>query len=230
MHQGATGAVRLSCVASLQVCLQNGKALVTRLILGVSGVVWVASLAAGISVLGSYANTSGTVAHAAPAEWPSSSRLTRAPGHPTLVMVLHPHCPCAKAIIGELAVLLARTPPMKTTHVLFHRPAGVAHDWHRTPLWSEAVAIPGVTVSVDQHGVEARRFGVATSGHTLLYDGQGRLQFSGGITASRGHAGDNVGRASLVALLQQRPAARQVTSVFGCSLIEPPTAAGAVVQ
>ena len=201
-----------------------------RLILGVCGVVWVASLAAGISVLGSYANTPGAVVHAAPAEWPSSSRLTRAPGHPALVLVLHPQCPCSKATVGELAVLMAKTPAMKTTHVLFHRPAGVAHDWHQTGLWSEAAAIPGVTVAVDQHGVEARRFGVATSGHTLLYDGQGRLQFSGGITASRGHAGDNAGRSAVIALLQRRPASRRVTSVFGCSLIEPHSGAGAVVQ
>lgn len=221
--------MRLSAL-SLQLCPQIRKGTVKRLILGVSGVVWVASLAAGISVLGSYANTPGAVVHAAPAEWPSSSRLSRAPGHPTLVMVLHPHCPCSKATVAELAVLMAKTPAMKTTHVLFHHPEGVAADWHRTGLWLEAAAIPGVTVSVDQHGVEARRFGIATSGHTLLYDRQARLQFSGGITASRGHAGDNVGRGSIVALLQQRPAARQVTSVFGCSLIEPPTGAGAVIQ
>ena len=45
------------------------------------------------------------------------------------------------------------------------------------------------------------RFGSATSGQTLLYDGDGALRFSGGITGSRSHAGDNAGRRSLVALL-----------------------------
>jgi hypothetical protein len=200
------------------------------LILGVGAVVWVASLAAGISILATYTNTPGAVAHAAPAEWPSSSTLARVPGRPALVMVLHPHCPCSKASVGELAILMARAAAMKTTHVLFHRPEGVAPDWHQTPLWSDASAIPGVSVSIDQNGTESRRFGIATSGHTLLYDSEGRLQFSGGITASRGHAGENAGRMALIALLHRRPAARQVTSVFGCSLVEPPAGVGAVAQ
>jgi len=66
--------------------------------------------------------------------------------------------------------------------------------------------------------VEARRFGVETSGQTLLYDAGGRLIFSGGITGSRGHAGDNAGEAALVALLTSGQADRRATSVFGCPL------------
>ena len=55
----------------------------------------------------------------------------------------------------------------------------------------------------DDDGAEARRFGAETSGQTLLYDEHGALLFSGGITGARGHAGDNAGRASLVALLNR---------------------------
>ena len=201
-----------------------------RLILGAGAVLWVALLASGIATLATYANTPGPVTHAAPVEWPLSSSLARLPGQPTLVMVLHPHCPCSRATVGELAVLMARTGGAKTAHVLFHRPEGVAADWHQTALWSDASAIPGVTVAIDAGGTESRRFGIATSGHTLLYDGDGRLQFSGGITAARGHSGDNAGRSALTALLQHRPPDRQVTSVFGCSLIEPTKSTGAVAQ
>ena len=38
-----------------------------------------------------------------------------------------------------------------------------------------AAAIPGVKVLSDVHGVEATRFGAETSGHTLLFDRDGRL-------------------------------------------------------
>ncbi len=56
----------------------------------------------------------------------------------------------------------------------------------------------------DDDGAEAKRFGAETSGQTLLYDERGTLAFSGGITGSRGHAGDNAGRASLLALINRR--------------------------
>ena len=64
---------------------------------------------------------------------------------------------------------------------------------------------------------QARRFGVETSGQTLLYAG-GSLAFSGGITGSRGHAGTNAGETALIALLTRGDADRRGTSVFGCPL------------
>ena len=71
---------------------------------------------------------------------------------------------------------------------------------------------------VDDNGVEARRFHAVTSGQTALYDIEGRLLFSGGITGSRGHSGDNAGRSAIVSLLNTGDAERTETSVFGCPL------------
>lgn len=88
----------------------------------------------------------------------------------------------------------------------------------QSDLWRTAAAIPGVTLMHDDDGREARRFGSATSGQTLLYDGDGVLRFSGGITGSRAHAGDNAGRRSLVALLSGGQPDRAATGVFGCPL------------
>jgi hypothetical protein len=90
--------------------------------------------------------------------------------------------------------------------------------WEQTDLWRQAAALPGVTVVRDDEGLEAQHFGAATSGQTLLYDERGTLVFSGGITGARAHAGDNVGRQTLVALLNRQPAMRRGTSVFGCPL------------
>jgi hypothetical protein len=86
-----------------------------------------------------------------------------------------------------------------------------------------------VTVVRDDSGREAGRFGAATLGQTLLYDADGSLLFSGGITAARGHAGDNAGRSELVSLLNRGlsapvvtmnrgQSARDATHVFGCPL------------
>jgi hypothetical protein len=47
------------------------------------------------------------------------------------------------------------------------------------------------------------------------------LQFSGGITASRGHSGDNLGRSAVVALVTTGESATNHTSVYGCSLHNP---------
>ena len=85
-------------------------------------------------------------------------------------------------------------------------------------IWRTAAAIPGVTLVRDEDGREARRFGGATSGQALLYDGEGALRFAGGITGSRSHAGDNTGRRSLVALLSGTEPEQAATSVYGCPL------------
>jgi hypothetical protein len=57
-----------------------------------------------------------------------------------------------------------------------------------------------------------------TSGQVLLYDVSGRLVFRGGITAGRGHAGDNVGRDNVVAFLLHDTVPAESTPVFGCSI------------
>ena len=104
-------------------------------------------------------------------------------------------------------------------HALFVKPEGSSDDWEKTDLFESAADIPGVDVVVDD-GAEARRFNAATSGQAALYDAEGSLLFSGGITASRGHSGDNDGRSAIVSLLNTGAAARSETSVFGCPLFD----------
>jgi len=102
--------------------------------------------------------------------------------------------------------------------VLFVKPPGAGPDWDDTDLRRSAAEIPGVTVLTDENGTEAGRFGAETSGHTLVFDRRGALIFSGGITASRGHAGANTGESAVLAALKQEPMLRNRTPVFGCSL------------
>lgn len=103
-------------------------------------------------------------------------------------------------------------------YVLFFKPNHSGSDWDETTLRVSAATIPGVKMLSDVDGVEARRFGAETSGHTLLFDRNGHLLFNGGITHWRGHDGANAGERAIVSLINHQPAARSSTFVFGCSL------------
>ena len=180
-------------------------------------VVWLASASVGLGWLMAYDNTPGAPANA-PGRWPAGSTLTRDAAGPTLVMLAHPRCDCTRASIGELAELLARAPRRPRTFVVFLRPGNVPAAWDQTGTFNQATRIPGVTVIRDSDGDEAVRFGVSTSGQTLLYDRDGRLVYSGGITGARGKSGSNTGRSTVLQLLAGAHPARATAQVFGCSL------------
>jgi hypothetical protein len=187
--------------------------------LAVVVILWLASATGGLWVLWAYDNRPGTAANPSP-RWPATSRLAPAADGPTLVLFAHPQCSCSPASLGELAELLARVRTPPRTYVVFFKPSGVADGWERTVLWQTAAQIEHVTVVRDDDGLEAQRFTAATSGQTFLYDSGGVLQFSGGITGARGHAGDNAGRTALIALLDRLQTSHSRTPVFGCSLLD----------
>jgi hypothetical protein len=196
----------------------RGKTGARQVWLGVLGICWLGAVGAGLAVVREYDNAPG-VSAAAPSRWPAGTRLVPASAGPTLVMLAHPKCPCTRASIDELAETLARSNGAAKTYVLFIRPAGFAEGWERSDLWRRAASIPGVLPIPDDAGVEAARFGTVTSGQTFLYGADGTLLFSGGITGSRGHAGDNDGRKGLVALLTRAGRGQTRTKVFGCPLV-----------
>ncbi|MDQ1728966.1 MAG: hypothetical protein QOD33_1091 [Pyrinomonadaceae bacterium] len=187
-------------------------------LLGVS--VWIALVATGLGWLWRYENAPGRAA-TAPATWPANSRIQLAQNEPTLVMLVHPRCPCTRASIGELARIMAHSQGRVRAYVLFLKPDGTSDDWETTDLWDSVANIPGVNAVRDSGGAEARLFDGATSGQTFLYDPLGRLLFSGGITQARGHFGDNAGESAIVAILNAETPDRTETSVFGCPLFNP---------
>lgn len=189
----------------------------SRLLAGGIGALWLVVVGFGVVYLTAYSNAPGPVGEAPP-DWPRESTAMPGIGIPTLVLFAHPRCPCTRASIGELATLIAQVGRPVRTHVFFYKPADKPDAWVRTDLWTGAEAIPGVTPHVDPEGREARRFGAMTSGHTLLFDAEQRLRFSGGITGARGHQGDNAGRSALYELITQGETERETTFVFGCAL------------
>jgi hypothetical protein len=188
-----------------------------RSVLLAAGVLWLFVVGAGVRILWGYESTPG-VSAAAPDRWPADSRIKLASDRATLVMLAHPRCPCTRASIGELSRLMTQAQGRVTAYVLFVRPPNSSDGWEQTDLLTSAAAIPGVSVVRDDEGVEAGRFHAVTSGQTVLYDAEGRLLFSGGITGGRGHAGDNAGRAAVISLLTTDESAGRETPVFGCPL------------
>jgi hypothetical protein len=185
---------------------------------------WILAVGVGMRALLLHAATPGRKGEA-PGRWPEG--VARQAGRPTLVMAVHPRCPCSRASVGELSRIMTLCRGRTAARVLFVKPAGFGREWVRTDLWDSAAEIPGVEVVCDDEGVMARRFGARTSGDTLLFGAGGELLFHGGITGSRGHWGDNAGRSAVVSLLavENRPAAGRTACVdslvFGCPLFDP---------
>jgi hypothetical protein len=164
-----------------------------------------------------YSNTPGVLADA-PLRWPAGASVHPKTGLLSLLIFAHPRCPCSDATIGELALIMAQAHGRVDAFVLVYTPRIGGNDFAQTQLAHDAESIPGVHLIDDPDGAESRRFGAVTSGQTLFYDARGALLFSGGITASRGHAGGNYGRSAVLSLLETGHAPRRTTPVFGCSI------------
>ena len=197
-----------------------------------SATVWLFLVALGLGFLMRYANAPGEQGEAL-SLWPAESGIPRSDSKPTLLVFAHPKCPCTGATLEELSWVMDQCQDTVDCRVLFFHAQGEGPEWVKTKNWRAAADIDGVNVVSDPQSRSASRFGVKTSGHTLLYDADGQLLFEGGITPARGHRGDNVGRASLLALIRQSSMGSVTstetgspvnsTCVFGCPL-QPPEA------
>jgi hypothetical protein len=179
--------------------------------------VWLIAISIGMLILARYSTMPGQPA-SPPAEWPSGAPIQIASPRFTLAVFVHPQCPCSRATLGELQRIIACCRDRVETTVFFYQPPDTSDRWPHTDLWKSAAEIPTVRVLADRDAAAARRFGARTSGQTLLYDRDGRLVFKGGITAYRGHSGDNEGRAAIESFLLGGSSRRRSTPVFGCAL------------
>jgi hypothetical protein len=134
------------------------------------------------------------------------------------VVFAHPHCPCTRASLVELNLLMQNLQGKLGVYVLVVKPQGLPEGWEKTDILTSAQRIPGVKTQVDEDGTETGRFGAATSGQAMLFDEGGRLLFNGGITPGRGHIGENEGLKRIASLVETGRADKNNSLVFGCAL------------
>lgn len=178
-------------------------------------VAWTTVTGVAVAALTDYASRPGIAARA-PTSWPKTTRLARTPGRSTLVMIAHTKCSCTRASLHELADVMATTGDRLDAIVVFVGPHEGSGLGGIIDLRASASAIPNVRVIEDES--EARVFGAATSGQTLLYDEDGALVFRGGLTVARGHEGESAGGDVIKRFASNDHVTTHASEVFGCSL------------
>ena len=182
--------------------------------------IWGALIVFGAGTVLRYERTAGA-SGTPPSRWPVESAIARPSGKFILVMLSHPDCPCTKASLDELEIVMAETQREVSAVILFNRPGSTAAEVESSDLWKMAARIPGVTPIYDEHAAGVQSFHGYVSGQTMLYDPNGLLVFSGGITLGRGHEGYNGGVDAILRRVRGDRSAPISARVFGCALHDP---------
>lgn len=189
-------------------------------ILILCAVFWFSAAVGGIAYLAQYENTPVQSNNVYPQIFPPESKFERDANLPTLIFFSHPKCPCTRASLRELSRLMTDVNGKLQVFVVFIKPHGADEDWANTDLRTYAESIPNVQVLIDEDERETKIFNAQVSGLNLLYDKNGNLRFNGGITAGRGHEGDNAGRRAVFEIVTESQSPIIETDAFGCPLHE----------
>lgn len=183
-------------------------------------IVWLIAVVGGMHLVWRHALTPGH-SSAAPMILPAGTTLRGESARMTLVVVLHPKCPCTRATITQLAQVLSLVDDSTVSVcALCYLPERCSADWALGDNYRRIRSIPGVRVQIDPGGREAQRFGANVSGQVLLYSRSGNLLYTGGVTGARGHEGYNSGQQALCRAL--RSGVRMPSApVYGCTLFLP---------
>ena len=179
---------------------------------------WALLVAGGQAMLLEHTTTAGDPGHPPSSlsrELDAALRWDRT--QPLLMLAAHPQCPCLPATLVELQRALAQGSP-PTLRVLVHTPSTPPPAWDAADDAALRRGLPAGAVVDDHDGALAAALGLRTSGHVLLFARDGSLRFTGGITAGRGHEGDNRAGRTLTACLGDTGKPSASTAVFGCPL------------
>lgn len=135
-----------------------------------------------------------------------------------LLIFAHPKCPCTRATINNLELALRTANHRLEIVPVIFRPIHGDATWLQTESTERLSLVAQRPLVDDVDSQLARQFGVRVSGHCLLYDGDGKLRFSGGITASRGHEGRCRPLSALTKALEGHPIAQTKWPVYGCQM------------
>lgn len=132
---------------------------------------------------------------------------------PRVLVFVHPKCPCTRSTLEQILPTLDKYPV--TAEFVFLQPPDAIH----LQMLDAKLKNGQVRIVHDKDGDIARQYAAKTSGQCIVYDAEGHLRFSGGITAGRGHVGPCEGLQAFEAALR-RPVSSSVDfPVFGCPLL-----------
>ncbi|APZ95482.1 hypothetical protein Fuma_05140 [Fuerstiella marisgermanici] len=178
---------------------------------------WLLVVLAGIGALTAYSNAPGPGATMLD-RWPQDTQLTPSTHKRTLLMFLHPHCPCSRSALRQLEQMMASVAEPVAIKFVFYKPAQQTDSWAQSDMWNSANAISPGNLLVDSDGREAKQFHATTSGHVIVFDEDGQCSFSGGITAGRGHEGDSTAYAAAIDVLNGRDVQNRHYPTYGCTI------------
>lgn len=184
--------------------------------------IWVGGIVAGGFAMFRHEFTAGET-EPAPQELPKEfSKLgPKTDAELTLIMAVHPDCPCTSASIEQLDRFLT-SHPEKTQAVAFfwtdpQNPDPI--DLSSNAYWSRLSKMKAARIYPDPGGQNAAKLGALVSGAVAAYDANGKLRFQGGLTATRGHAGPSPSIDVLTCIAEGREICGSNQSPnFGCSL------------
>ena len=177
---------------------------------------WLGLIACGHVLLLRYSFAAGRTT-SGPLRVPPSLAPAKPSARPQLFMALHPRCPCSRATVRELAKILTRAGQASDVTVLMFKPADQPDSWLEGALADDCRRM-NCRVQPDPDGRLAASLGALTSGGVALYDANGRLRYQGGITAARGHEGDNIGEQAVIEILHGSGKNHKWMPVFGCPI------------
>ena len=212
--------VALPCVRVFTVIqVQHAGPAVERVVRGrlvLASLAWLAAVAGGFALATRYEQRPAE-AHAVTSRWPAGTRCEAPSGKPMLVMFVHPKCPCTRASLGEIRNLQRECGDRLDVQFVFLQPQDAPWKSEETEHW-QTVGEMGLGRIVDTDGAEHRRFGATTSGEVFLFAAGGTLEFHGGVTVARGHAGESPGRLAIESIIKNPGVSLKQTPAFGCPL------------
>ena len=196
----------------------------------ISAFACIGAIVVGTWGLADYSNRPG-LQGTTPETWPSelfdadsSLAIGRAKGQRAVLLFYHPHCPCTKATVRCLERLSTRFSQKPDFVAIAFCPSSENESWIESPITDSLRKGQHTRIVVDWDGQLSRRFGVYTSGHTVVYDESGKLLFSGGFTPGRGHEGDGPAASELLERINGQTKTLTRWPVFGCAIIDPEVA------
>jgi hypothetical protein len=154
--------------------------------------------------------TPGVASLNPPATWPTEFH------KPTLIVFLHPKCTCSAASLTQIAKLQSRLPDRFQTILVLWQPSNGNSEWANLPQ-PDFGQLADYKLVLDKEGRMARKFDAHTSGQSFLYDADGQIRFSGGLTSTRGDSESGPAFSTLAQLIAKQDSSK-TAPVFGCSL------------